>query len=114
MTLDLNTEWYRVFYRTAVNGSLSKAAETLHITQPAVSHTIKQLESQLGAQLFFRTPKGVVLTREGEALFAYVEQAFRMMEAGERKLAEMRDLECGEVHIGASDTLCKHLSAPLP
>ncbi|WP_391571161.1 LysR family transcriptional regulator [Cohnella sp.] len=110
--MDMNTEWYRVFYRTALCGSLSKAAETLHITQPAVSHTIKQLERQLGTPLFFRTPKGVVLTHEGKALFAYVEQAFRMMEAGEKKLAEMRDLESGEIHIGASDTLCKHYLLP--
>lgn len=47
--MDMNTEWYRVFYRTALCGSLSKAAEVLHITQPAVSHTIKQLERQLDA-----------------------------------------------------------------
>ncbi len=110
--MDTNTEWYRVFYRTAVCGSLSKAAAALHITQPAVSHTIKQLERQLGTPLFFRTPKGVLLTVEGEALFGYVEQAFRMMEAGEKKLAEMRDLESGEIHIGASDTLCKHYLLP--
>jgi len=110
--MDTNTEWYRVFYRTAACGSLSKAAEALHITQPAVSHTIKQLERQLGTPLFFRTPKGVLLTHEGEALFSYVEQAFRMMEAGEKKLAEIRDLESGEIHIGASDTLCKHYLLP--
>ncbi|MFB9280110.1 LysR family transcriptional regulator [Cohnella cellulosilytica] len=110
--MEMNTEWYRVFYRTALCGSLSKAAEALHITQPAVSHTIKQLERQLGTPLFFRTPKGVVPTHEGKALFVYLDQEFRMMEAGEKKLAEMRDLESGEIHIGASDTLCKHYLLP--
>jgi LysR family cyn operon transcriptional activator len=112
MDMDVNMEWYRVFYWTAVKGSLSKAAERLHITQPAVSHTLKQLESQLGGTLFLRTAKGVVLTKEGELLFEHVEQAFRFMESGEKKIAEMHNLERGEIHIGSSDTLCKHFLLP--
>ncbi|QMV40513.1 LysR family transcriptional regulator [Cohnella cholangitidis] len=110
--MNINTEWYRAFYWTAVKGSLSRAAEKLHITQPAVSHTLKQLESQLGGQLFFRTPKGVVLTKEGEVLFSHVKQAFQLMEIGEKKIAEMHNLDSGEIHIGASDTLCKHFLLP--
>jgi len=112
LKMDGNVEWYRVFYWTAIKGSLSKAAEALHITQPAVSHTLKRLERQLGGTLFFRTPKGVRLTAEGAVLFRHVEQAFRILEAGERSIAEMHDLESGEIHIGASDTLCKHYLLP--
>jgi DNA-binding transcriptional LysR family regulator len=112
MGMSINSEWYRVFYWTAAKGSLSKAAEHLHITQPAISHTLKQLESQLGGQLFFRTPKGVELTKEGEVLFTHIEQAFRLMEIGEKKIAEMHNLDSGEINIGASDTLCKHFLLP--
>ena len=54
-----NLDWYRVFYYTAITGSLSKAAEALFITQPAVTHTIKQLEAKLGGQLFFEPRRGL-------------------------------------------------------
>ncbi|WNQ14333.1 LysR family transcriptional regulator [Paenibacillus aurantius] len=103
-----NLEWYRAFYFTAKTGSLTKAAEELFITQPAVTHAIKQLEFKLGGQLFFRTPKGVKLTSEGEVLYRYIDQAFTFIQTGETKLAELRELKNGEVRIGAGDTLCKY------
>lgn len=112
MVVGINLEWYRVFYWIAKTGSLSKAAQRLHITQPAVSHTIKQLESSLGGQLFFRTPKGVTLTTEGEVMFHYLEQAFNFVEIGEKAIADMNGLQSGEIAIGASDTLCKHYLLP--
>ncbi|NIK78402.1 DNA-binding transcriptional LysR family regulator [Paenibacillus castaneae] len=108
----INMEWYRVFYWTARTGSLSRAAEQLYITQPAVTHTIKQLEAKLGGQLFFRMAKGVKLTAEGEVLYHYIEQAYSFMETGERMIAEMHELQAGEIRIGASDTLCKHYLMP--
>lgn len=110
--MSVNMEWYRVFYWTAKTGSLSRAAEQLYITQPAVSHTIKQLESKLGGPLFFRMAKGVKLTTEGEVLFRYIEQAYSFMETGEKMLAEMHNLQSGEISIGASDTICKHYLMP--
>lgn len=110
--MNVNMEWYRVFYWTAKTNSLSRAALQLHITQPAVSHTIKQLEAKLGGQLFFRTAKGVKLTVEGEVLFRYIEQAYSFMETGERMIAEMHNLQSGEINIGASDTLCRHYLMP--
>lgn len=110
--MDVNLEWYRVFYWTAKLGSLSRAAERLHISQPAVSQTIKLLETKLEGQLFFRTSKGVTLTVEGEVLFRYVEQAFSFVEIGEKKIAEMHNLHSGEINIGANDTLCKHYLLP--
>ncbi|MGO4345121.1 LysR family transcriptional regulator [Paenibacillus sp. MCAF9] len=108
----VNMEWYRVFYWTAKTGSLSRAAEQLYITQPAVTHTIKQLEAKLGGQLFFRMAKGVKLTTEGKVLFRYIEQAYSFIEIGEKMLAEMHNLQSGEISIGASDTLCKHYLMP--
>ncbi|MCM3629652.1 LysR family transcriptional regulator [Paenibacillus glycanilyticus] len=110
--MEVNLEWYRVFYWIAKTGSLSKAAEQLHITQPAVSHTVKQLESALGGPLFFRTPRGVTLTAEGTVLLQYIEQAFLSVQIGEKAIAEMNNLNTGEIAIGASDTLCKHFLLP--
>lgn len=108
----INLEWYRVFFWIARTGSLTKAALRLHITQPAVSHTIKQLESALGGPLFFRTPKGATLTNEGQVLYRHLEQAFAAIEIGEKAIADMNELHAGEVTIGASDTLCKHFLLP--
>ncbi|OPH53152.1 LysR family transcriptional regulator [Paenibacillus ferrarius] len=107
-----NMELYQVFYITAKAGSLSKAAEELFVTQPAVTHSIKQLEAKLGGQLFVRTARGVTLTTEGRELFTYVEQAYHFIQNGERIITEMHQLTHGEVRIGAGDTLCKHFLLP--
>lgn len=108
----LQMEWYRIFYHTAKTGNLTRAAEALFITQPTVSYAIKQMETALGLRLFQRMSKGVELTAEGRELFAFVEQAFQLLEAGERKVQELKALEAGELRIGASDSLIKHLLLP--
>lgn len=105
-------ELYRVFYTCAKEGSLTRAAEKLHVTQPAISHSIKQLEKSMGGALFSRVPKGVILTREGTVLLEYIEQAFHYIALGEKKVAEMRQMLAGEVRIGAGDTLCKYILLP--
>lgn len=110
--LDINLEWYRCFYWVAKTGSLTAAAERLHITQPAVSHTIKQLEARIGGPLFFRASRGVTLTKEGEVLQQYMEQAFTQIANAERAMADINQLNSGEIRIGASDTLCKHYLLP--
>ncbi|MDF2670821.1 MAG: transcriptional regulator [Paenibacillus sp.] len=107
-----NLESYRVFYVTARVGSFTKAAAELFITQPAISHAIKQLETKLGGPLFLRTPKGVKLTSEGEVLYRYISQAYHLIEAGEKKLAEIHLLQEGEIRIGAGDTLCRYFLLP--
>lgn len=101
--MNLNLEYYKTFYYVAKLGSITLAANTLFISQPAVSQCIKQLEAALGSSLFFRTPKGVKLTPEGEMLYSYIAQGYEYIKFGENKFKEMLDLECGEVRIGASD-----------
>ena len=64
----VNLELYRVFYVVAKCGSLTKAAQELYISQPAVSQAIKQLENQLGVSLFNRTHKGMELSAAGGKL----------------------------------------------
>ena len=59
-----NLEYYKVFYYVATSGSISHAAKTLNVSQPAVSQSIKQLEDSLNIQLFIRTAKGIHLTKE--------------------------------------------------
>lgn len=102
-TMQTNLEYYKVFYHVSKFHSISLAAETLSISQPAVSQAVKHLESDLGCSLFVRTSKGVRLTKEGEMLSAYVTRGYETFAAGEKKLAEMLNLDAGEICIGASD-----------
>lgn len=101
--MDINLEYYKIFYHVAKNQSITSAAETLSISQPAVSQAIKHLEQDLGCTLFVRMSKGVRLTKEGELLFSYVERGYETILFGEHKLAEMLNLDAGEIRIGASD-----------
>ena len=63
----VNLELYKVFYTVAKCGSLTKAAQELFISQPAVSQAIKQLETQMGTSLFNRTHKGMDCPRAAES-----------------------------------------------
>ncbi|WP_159881748.1 LysR family transcriptional regulator [Paenibacillus puerhi] len=108
----ISLELYKVFYLTAKLGSLSKAAKALYITQPSVTHAIKQLEQQLELPLFARTSKGVELTKEGAVLLPYIEQAYNFISLAEEKLKELKNIAGGEIKIGGSDSLCKHYLLP--
>lgn len=104
---NISTEAYKVFYHVAREGSISRAAEKLFITQPAVSRTIRQLEEKIGTMLLFRTSKGVKLTNEGQILFGFVEQAFNYLALGEKMLTQMKALDSGSISIGVGDSICK-------
>ena len=109
----VNLELYKVFYAVARCGSLTKAAEELYISQPAVSQAIKQLETQLGGQLFVRTHKGMELSETGgKQIFKTVEQALRLFEEAENKYAELKDTATGVLRICASDTVSTHFLLP--
>lgn len=107
-----NHELYKVFYWAAKTGSLTQAAKALYLTQPSVSHAIKQLEDSFGITLFFRNPKGVTLTQEGAILYSYIEQSQILISLGEEKLAALKNLDSGELRIGGSDSLFKHYLLP--
>lgn len=112
MRLISNLELYKVFYLAAKTGSFTKAAQALYITQPSVSHAVKQLEDNFGSALFERTPKGVKLTNEGEVLFAYIEQAFAYIVMAEERMQSIKNLNSGDIRIGGSDSLFKHYLLP--
>ncbi len=101
--MDINLEYYKIFYYVTKYQSITQAAEVLSISQPAVSQAVKNLEKALGCKLFVRMAKGVRLTSEGDVLFSFVSKGYESILAGERKLSEILDLEGGEICIGASD-----------
>ncbi|MDF2537816.1 MAG: hypothetical protein K0S76_837 [Herbinix sp.] len=101
--MNINLEYYRIFYHVAKAGSFTQAGEELCISQPAVSQSVKLLETELGSRLFIRIPKGVKLTPEGRVLFSYVQKGYEYILLGEEQFHKMLDLENGEIRIGASD-----------
>ena len=105
-------ELYRVFQEVARMGNISAAAQNLYISQSAVSQSIKQLEEQLQVRLFSRSTKGVYLTSEGKLLQEYISHALGLIQSGEEKLAQSRQLLTGELIIGASDTVTSQFLLP--
>lgn len=91
---------YRVFYAVALCKSFSGATEYLHVSQPAISYAIKELEEQLGTKLFIRNNKNVTLTDDGEKLMHYVSKAFDNINMGEKILKENKDDLTGIIRIG--------------
>ncbi len=103
---------YRIFHTVGRSESFSKAAKDLYMTQPAVSQAIIQLEGELDTRLFNRTPRGVTLTNEGSLLFEYVHSAINLINVGEEKLLEVKNLTTGELKIGVSDTISRYFLLP--
>ncbi len=112
MSMTNNDELYKVFYWAAKMGSLTQAAKALYLTQPSVSHAIKQLEERVGVTLFYRNAKGVALTQEGKILFSYIEQSQILINLAEEKMVALKNLDSGELRIGGSDSLFKHYLLP--
>lgn len=97
---NLNLNLYKTFYDVATYGSLSLASKNLMISQPAISRSIKKLESDLNVTLFYRTLNGMVLTEKGKELLSYVEEACNSLRIGERTMKENTNLLTGKLAIG--------------
>ena len=105
--MNIDLELYRIFYIVAKNEHMTRASEELHISQPAISQSIKKLESQLGGVLFIRSNKGMELTNEGKMFYDYVKGAIELINNAENEFTTFKDLSKGEIKIGASTTLTK-------
>ena len=91
---------YKTFYAVAETKSFSKASEVLHISQPAISYAIKELEDNLKTKLFIRERNGVILTDDGEKLMFYLQKAFSNIIKAERIITEREEEATGLVRIG--------------
>ena len=110
--MNVNFELYRIFYEVAKTGNITKAANNLLISQPAISKSIKNLESQLGGQLFIRTKRGVILTDEGKEFYNYISKAIEYINNAESKFTDLINLDTGTIKIGISTTLTKQFLLP--
>ena len=102
-----NLETYKIFYKVAEQKSITKAANELHISQPAVTKQIKNLETELSTPLFIRTRSGVVLNEAGEKIFLNVKQALVLLDEAESQISEYANYKNGTIKIGISTTLAK-------
>jgi len=108
----VNWDLYKVFYTVARCGSLTRAAEELYISQPAVSQAIRTLEAQLKMPLFKRTHKGMELTAQGGMLvYDDVSKAVHILGGVEDRLAELNNSATGTLRVGASETIFQYCIA---
>lgn len=102
--MDINFEYYKIFYYVAKYENITKAAGVLKRNQPNVTRIIKLLESQLNCRLFIRESRGLKLTEEGKRLYSHVEIACQHLLSAEDEI-QVRDSECrGIVEIGVTET----------
>lgn len=108
-------EFYQLqtFEAIIAQGSFTRAAEALHLTQPAVTRQIAALEAELRAPLFDRQGRTVRLTVAGEALHRYAEQIIRLSEEARHAIADIGAGETGRLAVGASSTLATYVLPPL-
>ena len=90
----------RAFVAVARTGSVSRAAEQLHLTQPAISLKLKQLQANLGLTLFSRRPQGLALTSDGHALLPAAEKALASAQAFEQTAGTLHSTLRGKLSIG--------------
>lgn len=91
---------YQIFSTVVKTGSLTRAAEALHITQSAVSHAIAGLESEMGFLLLNRNRNGITLTKNGEIILKNVQEVLQCNERLEQRAAMIKGFEIGTVNVG--------------
>ncbi len=109
---NVDFELYKVFYYVAKNRNLTKAANELYISQPAISQAIKKLEDELGLKLFYRTKIGMNLTKEGADLYNYLKDPIEHLNNGKKFLNEERNKPM-TIRIGSGTTLIKYCLIPI-
>jgi len=110
--MDINQ--LEVFLAVAQEKSFSRAAETLHRTQPAVSQAIRRLESELGEVLFDRSSKDGTLTAAGRVLLDFSQQMLNLRHHAHSAIRELRDLNRGKLSLGANEYTVMSLLPLIP
>ncbi|HDU8303850.1 TPA: LysR family transcriptional regulator [Klebsiella pneumoniae] len=101
------------FIAVAEHCGFSRAAAVLHVSQPALSQQIRQLEAMLEVQLFDRSGRRIRLTDAGEIWLEYARRALRELEEGRRALHDAEDLQHGKLRIAMTPTFTTYMLGPL-
>ncbi len=106
-------ERFQHFVAVVEAGTFTEAARRVHVSQPALSASIKRLEEELGARLLHRGRHGASPTAAGDALLPRARAALAAVDDGRRAVEEVMGLHAGEVRMGAGTTACTYLLPPL-
>lgn len=102
--MDINFEYFKIFYYVAKYKNITKASAVLGSNQPNVTRILKLLESQLNCRLFVREARGISLTEEGERLYSHVEDACRHLLGVQEAINSHEMAGAGTVEIGATES----------
>ena len=100
--MDIRTMQY--YLAVVREGTISAAAQALHVAQPSLSHQMKELEEELGATLFVRGNRKITLTEEGMVLRKRAEEMVRLMQMTEDEISQIKNRVSGSVRIGAGES----------
>ncbi len=101
----MNIRALRYFLAVVNEGSYSKAAELLHITQPSISRQVMELEAELGEMLLIREPRGIKLTQQGRFLKQRAEEILELVDKTREEFRTLGGTLTGSVTIGGGETL---------
>lgn len=101
----MNLHHLLVFHTIAKTGSITSSSKQLHISQPALSRELKELENRLRVKLFERLPRGMRLTHAGKVLAGYADQLFELASAAEFAMNEIACARTGHLSLAASNTI---------
>lgn len=110
--MNVSLDLYKIFYFVAKNESITRAANELNISQPAISKQIKVLEGQINTELFTRKRDGVSLTEAGQKIYNKIKDAMDLIYSAEDDLKSLNNLETGSINIGASKTIIHEYLMP--
>ena len=100
-------EIYEFFLKVSEMGSISKAADKLYISQPALSHQLKNLEKELDASLFIRSNKGIELTGEGKIVYKYFSMSEKLLQEMKKEIRDKKN-NVKKIRISAVPTMCNY------
>lgn len=113
MTPPIDSRQLRAFATLARTGSFTLTAKELFLSQSAVSHSMKALESDVGCRLFDRMGKKVLLTQAGETLLHHADKILREMSSARSALEQLGKWGRGRLRVGASTTACQYILPPV-
>jgi LysR family cyn operon transcriptional activator len=104
---------FQYLIAVAEHGNFTRAAEALHVSQPALSQQILQIEDRLGVALLDRSGRTVTVTDVGQAYIAHVKRALHELESGRRAINDVRDLSRGLIRLAMTPTFTVYFAGPL-
>ena len=93
----------KYIYQVYVNGSFSKAAEALFVTQPALSIAVRKVEKEIGAALFHRGQRPLTLTPVGEMYISYIKKEMLLEQEMKQQIDDLHGLMSGDSCLGGTN-----------